>query len=153
MSMIHQRLYQGKNLSSVEMKEYFVDLGQHILNSFGVEDRIALCVDMDPIEVDLDTAIPLGLIVNELLTNSLKHAFPHDRKGKISVVLRKSTIRTLYLEVADDGVGRTSPYTSVETGFGMQLVGLLMQQLSGKMKYNLSVGTKIQFEFDLDDAA
>ena len=153
MSMIHQRLYQGKNLASVEMKEYFVDLGQHILESFGMEDKIALSFDMHPIEVDVDTAIPLGLIVNELVTNSLKHAFPSNQKGKISIVLRKSNPRTLYLEVADDGIGQTLPYKPTETGFGMQLVGLLMQQLSGTMKYNLSVGTRIQFEFDLDHAA
>lgn len=153
MSMIHQRLYQGKNLASVEMKEYFMDLGQHILKSFGMEDQIALVMEMQPIEVDVDTAIPLGLIVNELLTNSLKHAFPNKRKGKISVILRKSNLRTLYLEVADDGVGQSTSNKSTKTGFGMQLVDLLMQQLSGKMKYNLSVGTCIQFEFDLDHAA
>ncbi|MCG2459276.1 histidine kinase [Flavobacteriaceae bacterium F89] len=153
MSMIHQRLYQRKNLSSVEMKEYFEDLGQHILESFGMEDRITLCFDMKPIEVDVDTAIPLGLIVNELLTNSLKYAFPNQRTGKISIILRKSNSRTLYLEVADDGIGQPTPFKSAKTGFGLQLVDLLMQQLSGKMKYNLSVGTCIQFEFDLDHAA
>ena len=153
MGMIHQRLYQGKNLATVEMKDYFKNLGQHILDSFGVVDRVNIEFDMEAIEIDVDTAIPLGLIVNELLTNSLKYAFPNDRKGKIKLSLQRSAAEILLLEVADDGVGKQEDNLNKGTGFGTQLIKLLMQQLNGEMKFQSKEGTSFSFEFKLGKAA
>ena len=106
MGMIHQKLYMGENLAAVEMKDYFGHLGDYIINAFGAEDRITLKVDMDSLELDVDMAIPVGLIVNELLTNALKHAFPNARKGKITIGLREMG-KKLRLDVIDDGVGKS----------------------------------------------
>jgi len=153
MGMIHQRLYQGKNLATVEMKDYFLHLGQNILDSFGAVDHINLELDMETIEIDVDTAIPLGLIVNELLTNSLKYAFPNKRKGKIKISLQKTSDEILLLEVADDGVGEQEENLNKGTGFGTQLIRLLMQQLDGKMKFQSKEGTSFSFEFKLGKAA
>ncbi|MDX5586601.1 MAG: histidine kinase dimerization/phosphoacceptor domain -containing protein [Aureibaculum sp.] len=153
MGMIHQRLYQGKNLATVEMKSYFQNLGQHILDSFGVVDRVNIEFEMEAIEIDVDTAIPLGLIVNELLTNSLKYAFPNERKGEIKISLQKTTAEILLLEVADDGVGKQEENLNKGTGFGTQLIKLLMQQLDGEMKFQSKEGTSFSFEFNLGKAA
>ena len=154
MSMIHQRLYQGKNLTSIDMKDYFINLGQHVLDSFGAEERISLEYTLEKMELDVDTAVPLGLIVNELLTNALKYAFPGNRKGKIKIGLKQTGNQNiLALEVADNGIGQHQHEAIKGTGFGTQLIKLLTHQLDGKMKNNFKDGTTISFEFKVGSAA
>lgn len=147
MSMIHQKLYQGKNIDSIEMKDYFINLGSHILDSFGMGDRVKLSYEMNPIDLDVDTAIPLGLIVNELLANSLKYAFPDDRKGEIKISLFYLNDNTLRLEVSDNGIGKKIDTPIKGTGFGTQLIQLLIQQLEGKDKDTSKECTAFCFEF------
>ena len=147
MSMIHQKLYQGKNIDAIEMKDYFINLGNHILDSFGMGSRIKINYAMEPIELDVDTAIPLGLIVNELLANSLKYAFPNDLKGEIIISLFEINENILRLEVSDNGVGMTSTTSVSGTGFGTQLIQLLIQQLEGKDKETTRECTAFCFEF------
>lgn len=149
--IVHQKLYQGENLGAIEMKDYFLNLSENILDSFGAEDRVTIECAMDQLDVDIDTAVPLGLIVNELLTNALKYAFPDGRKGKIQIKLEKKADQTLHLEIADDGVGKSG--LTHGTGFGTQLVSLLARQLSGSMREELKNGTIVQFDFNLKKAA
>ncbi len=151
MSMIHQRLYQGKNLAAIEMKEYFLDLGQHVLDSFGTEKRVTIECAMNKLELDIDTAVPLGLIVNELLTNAMKHAFPENRMGNIKIDLQQADESTLQLYVSDDGIGAKNK-SCHNVGFGTQLIKLLVQQLNGRMKSDFNRGTHIYFEFKTDKA-
>lgn len=150
MSMIHQKLYQGKNLSAIEMRDYFLELSDHILDSFGLKNRIEFGFDMEEIELDVDTAIPLGLIVNELITNALKHAFPKDSKGRIDLIFRKTDDNTIRLEVADNGIGIHEIVQSKEkqSGFGTKLIGLLIQQLDAKMNRISDNGTSVRIEFN-----
>lgn len=136
MSLIHQKLYQGEHLASIEMKDYFETMGQAMLQSFGAQkDRVELNVNMSPILMDVDTAIPIGLIVNELMTNSLKYAFPDQKEGLIELSLTPEDENTLVLSLADNGVGRAgaqnSSWSKSSTGFGGRLVHLLVQQLDG----------------------
>ena len=152
MSLIHQRLYQGKNLAAINMNDYFINLGGHVINSYGAENRIELDCDIDPIDLDIDTATPLGLIVNELITNALKYAFPDHRKGIIKICLKRKINNILELEVIDNGIG-LNENEIIETGFGTQLIKLLIQQLDGKMTYKSKEGTSVFFEFKLDKAA
>ncbi|CAN0347398.1 unnamed protein product, partial [Scytosiphon promiscuus] len=92
MTMIHQNLYQGKNLGSIEMKNYFKILGDYVLQSYGAGQKIVMVYDMEEIELNVDIATPIGLIVNELITNSLKYAFPNNLTGVITISLvQKST--------------------------------------------------------------
>lgn len=149
--IVHQKLYQRDNLAAIEMKDYFLNLSESILDSFGAEDRVTIECAMDQLEVDIDTAVPLGLIVNELLTNSLKYAYPDGRKGTVSIKLLKSAAGALHLEVADDGVGKGNAVQG--TGFGSQLISLLTRQLGGTMREDVNNGTHVSFDFNLKKAA
>ncbi|WP_210726609.1 histidine kinase dimerization/phosphoacceptor domain -containing protein [Flavobacterium sangjuense] len=148
--IVHQKLYQGTNLGAVEMKDYFLNLSESILDSFGVEQRIDLQLAMENLDLDIDTAVPLGLIVNELLTNCIKYAFPNSEKGTITIKLHKQDNDILRLEIADNGVGKSG--VTHGTGFGGQLVSLLTQQLNGTMTEENQNGTKLIFDFKMKAA-
>ncbi len=152
MGMIHQNLYQGENMAAIEMKQYFGDLGGYIIDSFDATDRISFDCAMEPLELDVDRAIPIGLIVNELITNSLKYAFPDNRNGKITITLSENDSQLL-LKVCDDGVGFDGSTGIKGTGFGTQLVKLLTKQLDGNMTLITSRGTEVFFEFQIGRAA
>ncbi len=152
MSMVHQKLYQGQSFSSIEMKEYFKSLGDYIVDIYGASERIHIECEMKELELDVDTAIPIGLIVNELFTNALKYAFPDNRKGFIKISLIESG-NQLHLEVSDNGIGKNF-YDKMEgTGFGTQLIELLTRQLEGKMSLSVKKGTAVSFEFQNHKAA
>jgi two-component system, sensor histidine kinase PdtaS len=150
--MIHQNLYQGENLSAIEMKKYFLSLGSFIIDSFDAVDRVSLDCPMEELELDVDRAIPIGLIVNELMTNCLKYAFPENRKGKISISLSELDSH-LHLTVADDGIGYCQKEHINNQGFGIHLIKLLTQQLNGKMTLTTQRGTEVSFEFQTIKAA
>jgi two-component sensor histidine kinase len=147
MGIIHQKLYQGTNLGSIEMKDYFLNLGEGILDTFNAEERVKIECAMDDLDLDVDTAVPIGLIVNELLTNALKYAFPKNEQGTIHISLEKSADNNLKLRIKDNGVGKVVGMAPKGTGFGTQLVQLLTQQLNGKMQEHTDEGTHIEFDF------
>jgi len=146
--IVHQKLYLGTNPGVIEMKDYFLSLGESILDSFGTENRIELKILMEKIDLDVDTAIPLGLIVNELLTNTIKYAFPQEDTGIITIRLEQQNNHILHLEVSDNGVGKTDIIRG--TGFGAQLVSLLTEQLNGIMSEKNQNGTTLIFDFKLN---
>ena len=152
MGMIHQNLYQGENLAAIEMKQYFINLGGFIIDAYDATERIALDCNMEGLELDVDRAIPIGLIVNELITNSLKYAFPNSKEGKISISL-KETGSHLVLKVSDDGIGIGSNPKIQGSGFGSQLISLLTKQLDGKMTLITTKGTEVFIEFQIRKAA
>ena len=89
MAIIHQNLYQEDNLTGIQVKDYFEKLTQSLFNSYKVQaDQIELQLDIEAINLDVDTVIPLGLVVNELITNSLKYAFPENQAGYLKIALR-----------------------------------------------------------------
>jgi two-component sensor histidine kinase len=152
MSMIHQKLYQGENLATIEMKDYFMNLGNYTLDVFNAREKITIDYNMDKLEIDVDIAVPIGLIVNELLTNALKYAFPDGRNGKIVISLFRNEHK-LNLEVCDNGIGKSNAYSLPESGFGTQLIQLLTIQLDGRMTQKTKEGTIVSFEFQLPKAA
>lgn len=147
MSMIHQKLYQGKNLTTVEMKDYFIKLSQHIMDSYGKGNHVALEFKMDEVNLDLDTAVPLGLIVNELITNSLKYAFPKNAKGKIKIDFQEIDENEFRLNIEDNGIGFGENQVQKGSGFGTQLIDLLVQQLEGKMNRANDRGVSFCLDF------
>lgn len=152
MGMIHQKLYMGENLAAVEMRDYFDNLSDYIINSFGKNNLITTDLPMEKFELDVDMAIPIGLIVNELITNSLKYAFPDDRKGKIKLSLKQQE-DLIMLKVMDNGVGMQLAPELSGTGFGTKLVALLVKQLDGKMELDRSKGTSVFISFKSSKAA
>lgn len=149
--IVHQKLYQGKNLGAIEMKDYFINLSDSILDSFGANKRVQVECAMNALNVDVDTAVPLGLIVNELLTNTIKYAFPDGRSGKVQIKLEQKSNGILQMQISDNGIGKGGAVNG--TGFGGQLISLLTQQLGGTMKEENNNGTHIFFEFKSVKAA
>jgi two-component sensor histidine kinase len=149
--IVHQKLYQGENLGAIEMKDYFINLSESILDSFSAHKRIQVECAMNTLNVDIDTAVPLGLIVNELLTNTIKYAFPGERSGKVQIKLEQGANGNLQMLVSDNGVGKSGTING--TGFGGQLISLLTRQLGGTIKEDNNNGTHIFFEFKSTKAA
>lgn len=133
MGLIHQKLYMGDNVAAVSMPEYLQDLGNTLLDSFGLHDeRVHIRYTVQPLLLDVDTAIPLGLIINELVTNALKYAFPEGREGTVEIALWKDEAGKLNLKVADNGVGTVAtPDLKGSTSFGTNLVQMLSKKLKG----------------------
>ena len=153
MGIIHQKLYQGENPGSIEMKDYFINLSEGILDAFDAEEKVKIECAMDNLELDIDTAVPIGLIVNELLTNSLKYAFPENAQGIVQISLTQPDPGILTLTVSDNGVGKIIGQQPRGTGFGSQLVDLLTRQLNGEMTEITETGTSTKFRFRITKAA
>lgn len=134
MGLIHQKLYMGDNLAAVEMRGYLYQLGDTLLDAFRLhDDRVEIVYHLEQMHLDVDTAIPLGLIVNELVANSLKYAFPDGRQGLIEISLWKNETGKLCLKVADNGVGKAAaPGLKNSTSFGTSLVQILSKKLKGR---------------------
>lgn len=148
MGIIHQKLYQKDNLATIEMKDYFQNLGESILDSFNETGRISIQCDMKPLDLDVDTAVPIGLIANELITNALKYAFIKNQSGKIQVRLVKTTVENEFLfQVKDNGIGKPDHASPQGTGFGTELITLLVKQLDGKLTLDNHEGTAVSITF------
>lgn len=135
MALIHQNLYQEDNLTGIDVQAYVRNLCESLFNSYNIEPkRISLQTDIEPLQLDVDTVIPIGLILNELITNSLKYAFPNERTGVLSVRL-KHTPGVLLLEVSDDGVGTGAPFDWQKTSsMGFQLIRSFAQKLKARVE-------------------
>jgi PAS domain S-box-containing protein len=149
-ALVHQKLYQSQNLSSVDLKDYITDLTNLLMNSHSFEsNKISLILDLDSVNIELDTAVPCGLIINELISNSLKYAFPGDRKGTIKVILKKLDEELVELTVCDDGIGipEGDEYLNKNT-LGMELLrGIAEDQLMGTLNINTNNGIYCQVRF------
>jgi two-component sensor histidine kinase len=158
MVLLHQKLYQHDKLAGIEMKEYLISLTHDLLSSHGESDRLAVSVDMDTLVLDVDQAVPVGLIVNELKTNALKYAYPPGflsahlsgevgaATGAIKVGL--SMARDDYmLTVSDRGVGKTAGAAPDDTGFCSQLIDLLTRQLGGTLTETSHGGLTVELRF------
>jgi len=139
MALIHQKLYQKDNLTGIEMEDYVLNLVESLFASYGINhNQITFVSDINSIRLDVDTAIPLGLILNELVTNVLKYAF-EGSKGELFVQLIKDK-ENLKLTVKDNGKGFTKP-DKVEEGYGIQLINSLSRKLKATVLVDSSVGT------------
>lgn len=148
MAMIHQNLYQTDNLTGIEVNEYIDKLTHSLFQSYNINsDRVALKTDITPLNLDVDTVIPLGLILNELLTNALKYAFPDQQEGRIEVSL-KETDQALVLQVADNGVGLPRELDPLQApSMGYKLIRAFLAKLKGSMEVSREAGTDIKLTF------
>jgi PAS domain S-box-containing protein len=150
MALLHESLYQSENLSQIDFPEYIRQLAAHLFRSYGVNERVRLKTDLDKLDLTLDTAVPCGLIINELLSNSLKYAFPNGRSGVIRIAMREESESRIRLVVADDGIGLASDldWTTTPT-LGLRLVRTLGQQLGATVEVNSRNGTEVQLAFPM----
>ena len=149
MALVHEKLYQTKDLSRIDFAEYIRSLAAYLFRTYQTEaGRVQLKTDMDKTFLDINTSIPCGLIVNELVSNALKHAFPDKRKGEIAIELRESEGGTLRLTVRDNGIGFPEGVDLMATDtLGLQIVALLVDQIDGKIDIKRNHGTAFTLTF------
>jgi len=148
MALIHQRLYESVDLKNIGFKEYITTLANDLYRSY-VKDpsRVNLKLEIEDVNVDINLAIPLGLILNELITNSLKYAFPAKEKGTVKVDFGKNE-DTFYLKISDNGVGLPENIDWQNTdSLGLQLVNSLTSQIDGEVKLDKKDGTSFKIIF------
>jgi two-component system, sensor histidine kinase PdtaS len=146
MSLIHQKLYNTENVSSIDMSSYIRELATYLSDSFNTGRRIRFEYNIDPLEMDVSQAIPLGLILNEAITNSIKYAFPENRNGLISISLSNTSPGHYLLSISDNGIGM--PDDIKKTGsLGMSLMKGLSEDLDGSFSIENNNGTVIRILF------
>ncbi len=145
MALIHQDLYQYENITAVNSKEYFHKLCHELLDTYRSSSlQIDLQLNIVPIKIDVDTLVPLGLITNEIITNSLKYAFKDKRNGLIKVTLKQNG-ETLGLTFVDNGVGY-DPLNIPNNSFGHRLMYSLAEQLEATLIIQAQNGTTISID-------
>ena len=149
MALLHETLYREDNVARVNCATYLSHLCAHLSRSFGDRtERIRLEARVESVELGLDDTIPCGLIVNELVTNAFKHAFPGERAGQITVELRVEPDHCLTLAVVDDGVGLPPGFAADSTNtLGMQFVKGLVHQIHGMMDIKTGPGAVFRINF------
>ena len=149
MALVHEKLYQSKDLSRIDFSKYIESLIMFLFHSYRVNsDLVRMKTEVRDVLLDINSAIPCGLIINELVMNALKHAFPEGRKGEIIVSLRASGDDRFTLSVSDDGVGFPEgiDFHKTET-LGMQLVTMLVEQLDGTISLERKPRTRFEVVF------
>jgi len=148
MALVHEKLYQSDDISTIDFGPYVERLTANLFRSYaGTGGRINLYVDVKNVHLDADRAIPCGLIVNELVTNALKYAFPAGRDGTIKIAMLQDD-ENYKLIVSDDGIGIPSGFDLAETeSLGLQLVNMLTSQFDGQATLDTSHGTEFTITF------
>lgn len=147
MALIHERLYRAEDLAHVDFREYLQSLVGEISDTFRRPD-VQVFVDMDPVALDVNVGVPCGLIINELVSNSLKYAFPEGRAGSVRVGIVPDREDNYVLFVEDDGIGLSSAVDFRNTSsLGFQLVSGLAHQLRGKVRLETAGGTRFSVIF------
>jgi two-component sensor histidine kinase len=147
MSLIHQKLYSAESVSSIEVSFYIRELVSYLTDSFNVGQRIRFELAIDPVEMDVSQAVPLGLILNEAITNSIKYAFPGGRDGVIAISLLNTSAYHYLLCISDNGIGMPANYDKRTNSLGMSLMKGLSEDLDGNFSIENHNGTTIKITF------
>ncbi len=149
MALIHEALYRSKDLSHIRIRPYVRTLVTHLLSSYGVEPaRVQTDIDIMDVFIDMDTAVCCGLIVNELVSNALKYAFPSDRVGRVRVHFGKNENQSFLLSVSDDGIGLPTQVDWSNTeSLGFRIVRVLVNQIGGSLEVAPPPGTNFRLLF------
>jgi two-component sensor histidine kinase len=148
MAMIHEKLYEASDFVSIDFGEYLKNLTNSLFTTYVSDRRITLTVEAGEMALEIDDAIPCGLIVNELVSNSMKYAFPEGRTGTLTVRLQVGDGDRITLTVEDNGVGFPPDldFRDTET-LGLQLVNLLVKQIHGEIELEKGPGTIFRIKF------
>lgn len=146
MALLHEILYQSEDLAMVDFSKYIRRMMGHLFRSYGVDHcRIRLLAELDAVELELDDALPCALLISEVVSNSLKHAFPGDRPGEIRIALRYQPGAGVLLTMADDGVGIPGGVDWTRSrSLGLRLVRALSEQLHASLEIRSRAGTEVK---------
>ncbi|MVM42086.1 histidine kinase [Spirosoma sp. HMF3257] len=148
MALIHQKLYQSERLTAIPMAGYVTEIVDYLIQSFDREDTVRKQISLAPIDLDVTLAVPLGLIINEAVTNSLKHAFPSNQTGIIGIALKRLDSQTYQLTIKDNGIGLPADiHPNRSQTLGMSLIQGLSKQLSGLLQIYQNDGVQISLTF------
>jgi len=147
MSLIHQKLYSSENHSSIDMSIYIRELASYLADSFNMEQHIHFVIAIEPLEMDVSQAIPLGLILNEAITNSIKYAFPNDSRGMISISLSNTSPDHYLLSISDNGIGIPDSNINKPGSLGISLMKGLSEDLGGIFSIDNENGTTVKISF------
>ncbi len=152
MSMVHQKLYEAEDLSHIELKEYIKDIARHIIFSYNsVNDKIELHYDLEDLKITIDKAVPLGLVLTELISNAFKHAFPNGRQGAITIDLYSVPQNKMILEISNNGVKVKNDNIREIRGMGLENVFTIVEyQLRGSIDWETNNGLKWKITLDKD---
>ncbi|PJZ79010.1 sensor histidine kinase [Leptospira neocaledonica] len=139
MGFVHAELYRSENFAAVDLENYFTTVSSNLIRAYGGLPRVLLQLDLSSLEVSIEKAIPLGLILNELLTNSLKYAFPGDRSGKIQIRIFREE-QNIVFSYSDDGIGFKKENHTGSGTIGIQLIEILSRQLKGNSEFTSENG-------------
>lgn len=155
MALVHEQLYRSKNLSSVAFSEYVSQLADALFRAYQVDpEQVELELRVEDVQMPLDAAAPCGLILNELISNALKHAFPDGRRGKVEIVVRERADGSVRMSVADDGVGVPEGVGFWNTpSLGWKLVRTLVRQIDGEVELKGPPGARVTVRFSPEAAA
>ncbi|MBU2644073.1 ATP-binding protein [bacterium] len=153
MSMIHETLYRSDNPASIDLQSFLPMLVESVFQSYTISQNVNLSSDIEKIRVGAKEATLIGLVVNELITNAIKFAFPHNRKGMIALKLESNTNHEVVMTISDDGIGLHDESTRhSKDGLGLKLVTSMVEnQLDGSIKREDTVGTKYIVQFKIDE--
>ena len=146
MALIHEQLYRSTDLARVDFSEYLKALVSHLSESYNLDSRKISCqLNVEPIALNIESAHPCGLIVNELVTNAFKHAFRERQEGQVWLNFHKDSQNQIVLTVKDNGVGLPPDLNFQDTeSLGMQLICTLTKQLEGRITVENCHGTRFQ---------
>ncbi|RKY07975.1 MAG: hypothetical protein DRP65_09755, partial [Planctomycetota bacterium] len=148
MALVHEKLYESEDLAKIDFAGYVRSMTGYLFGLYGAGNSIRFNIDIKNILLDVNTAIPCGMIINELISNSLKYAFPAGRGGQIYIGLHQAEYDKLILTVKDDGVGLPEGMDFRKTeSLGMQLVVMLTEQLDGSIEVDKRKGTTFKITF------
>lgn len=140
MALVHEKMYKNKNQNTIELESYITDLVAEIRNSIDVNRNINYTLNIDSINLNVTTIIPLGLILNELITNAMKHAFKENKTPKILISVKRIQVNNFELIVHDNGVGTTKEKLNAKNGLGVELIQSLCEQIDGKCTFEIKNG-------------
>lgn len=150
MSLIHQKLYQSDDIKTINMAIYIPELIQSLVDGFGTAGQIRFNLNIQAIDLSLSHAIPLALIINEAVTNSIKYAFPEKRRGEISISMADDGTQ-IVLEMADDGIGMPEiDHDAEPSSLGLRLMRGLSEDIDANIRFEIDNGTRIIIIFKID---
>jgi two-component sensor histidine kinase len=148
MAMIHEKLYQSNDFINIKFDDYILRLVSDLFYSYNIqEDHIKPVIEVEDVKLNIETAVPCGLIISELVSNSLKYAFPEVKNGKIQVSLKRHNNK-YELTVSDNGIGFPEDLDFRNTeSLGLQLVNNLVEQIDGQITIDINQGTEFKIIF------